>query len=106
MTSATDAGKTSIPVLLSKGKAALGAPRVDFTGYRSTSQDTMAGPLRPASSAPDGHTREEILARRRALQVKTLLARRHYNRGITQDDRSGAETLETVASLARHFVPF
>lgn len=50
--------------------------------------------------------REEILARRRALKAKTLLARRYYNRGITQDGRSGAETLETVASSTRDFVPF
>jgi transposase InsO family protein len=50
--------------------------------------------------------REEILARRRALKVKTVLARRYYNRGISQDRRSGAETPETVASSTRDFVPF
>jgi len=50
--------------------------------------------------------REEILARRRALKVKTLLARRYYNRGITQHGRSGVETPETVASSTPDSVPF
>lgn len=50
--------------------------------------------------------REEILARRKALQVKTLLARRYYNRGITQERKSGAETPETVASSTPDSVPF
>ena len=50
--------------------------------------------------------REEILARRKALKVKTLLARRYHNRGITHDGRSGAETPETVASSTPDSVPF
>ena len=50
--------------------------------------------------------REDILARRRALRVRTLLARRYYNRGIIQDGRSGVETPETVASSTRDLVPF
>jgi len=50
--------------------------------------------------------REEILARRRALKVKTLLARRYYNRGLTQPRTSGVETPEPVASSAPESVPF
>ena len=50
--------------------------------------------------------REAILARRRALKVKTLLARRYHNRGLTQQSVPGAETPETVASSTPQSVPF
>jgi len=50
--------------------------------------------------------REAILTRRRALKVKTLLARRYYNRGLTQRSASGAETPEPVASSTLESVPF
>lgn len=50
--------------------------------------------------------REAILARRKALKVKTLLARRYYNRGLTQQSASGVETPETVASSTPDSVPF
>jgi len=50
--------------------------------------------------------REEILARRRALKVKTLLARRYYNRGLRQQRTSGVETPEPAASSTPQSVPF
>jgi len=50
--------------------------------------------------------REAILARRRALKVKTLLARRYCNRGLTQQSALGAGTPETVASPTPESVPF
>lgn len=42
--------------------------------------------------------REAILARRRALKMKTLLARRYCSRGLTQQRTSGVEAPGTVAS--------
>lgn len=50
--------------------------------------------------------REAILARRRALKVKTLLVRRYHNRGLIQQRASGVETPETVASSSPQSVPF
>ena len=50
--------------------------------------------------------REEILTRRRLLKVKTLLARRYYNRGLTQPRTSGVETPEPVASSTPESVAF
>jgi hypothetical protein len=50
--------------------------------------------------------REKILARRRALEVKTLLARRYYNRGLTPPRTSGAEAPQPVASSTLQSVPF
>jgi hypothetical protein len=42
--------------------------------------------------------REATLSWRRALKVTTLLARRYYNRELTQQSAEGAETPEPVAS--------
>lgn len=50
--------------------------------------------------------REAILGRRGALKVKSLLARRYYNRGLTQRSASGVETPEPVASSPSESVPF